>query len=123
MAFSEAIAKSAAITSENPAPAAVPLTAAMTGAEFLAILEIAKCKSPVIFKISFLAPSPAVLKTPKSPPAQKAFPSPIKIITRTLRSASISSEMEFSSSAILGDIAFNASGRSSLISAMPSSTE
>ena len=116
------MARSQAITRLKPAPAAVPLTAQITGALPRPKRERPRCRSPVICINSLRAPSPALAKAPKSPPAQNIFPAPVSTMARTLGSDSASMAAAQNSLAVSGPMALAASGRLMVMVATLSAT-
>ena len=121
-ADSAAMARSQAITRLKPAPAAVPLTAQITGALPRPKRERPRCRSPVICISSLRAPSPALAKAPKSPPAQNIFPAPVSTMARTAGSDSASMAAARNSLAVSGPMALAASGRLMVMVATLSAT-
>ena len=121
-ALCAAMARSAAMTRLNPAPAAVPFTAAMTGALPRASRESPMCRSPAITLSRLFALDPALAKAPRSPPAQNALPAPVSTTARTSGSSSQRTATSANSFAHSGLMALNASGRLMVIVPTPSAT-
>ena len=92
----------------TPAPAATPLTAAITGFSRSSIEWMSLCPA-----CNLVLPDTASisLKALRSPPAENAFPSPVKIITLTSSLSLIESKKLVSSSLISRPSAFLTSGR------------
>ncbi len=89
-ADSPAITRSDAHTRPRPAPAALPWTAATTGAFPRTSIPIAVCNDGRSVRTRSVSPSPAAANDLRSPPPQNREPVPESSTARTDASASIS---------------------------------
>src|ERR1044072_1165041 len=107
---------SQASASEKPAPAAGPLTAAITGEGIRRRSTIAVCSASAPRRTcagrSIESSSTPVLNQLTSPPAQKALPEPVMIRARSGAWSASQAKMTVISPIISGLIALKASGRS-----------
>ena len=113
LAVSEAMRKSQASASDNPAPAAAPSIAAMVGLGISCSRRLTSIRSrktlicsssvPVLLRASFIAFT--------SPPAQNAPPAPVRMTARTSGSSAARDNCSFISRSIARVKAFLRSGR------------
>ena len=107
-----------------PAPAAAPLTAAMTGFGVSRRASTVRSRPGATFSAIGRSP-PWVLRSfmaLTSPPEQKPLPAPVTIITRTWSSSEARITASCRSSRSVSPSAFRRSGRFSVSVAMPSLT-
>ena len=104
----DATANVLAATSPSPPPIACPFTLATTGLSLLRERE-QEVRVVALVRERSAAPRRRVICA-KSPPAQNAFPSPVRTTTRTSSAARASSSAQSSSFVMCGPMALRRSG-------------